>query len=119
MLSYMRRRVKMIMNMNMNRFRQCSNHNNFQNNNTVTVNKLKYAYGIWTVSVGVSGSIFGFVEWFDNLNVTSNSYIFQTMILPIHIGIGFCLGIMVGITSPLIIFTYSMAKIKDNYFSKK
>ena len=112
----MRRRVKMIMNMN--RFRQCSNNHN-QSNNTVTVNKLKYAYGIWTISVGVSGSIFGFVEWFDNLNVTSNSYMFQTMILPIHIGMGFCLGIMVGVTSPLIVFTYSMAKIKDNYFSKK
>ena len=113
----MRRRV--IQNMNMNRFRQCSNESNNNKNNTVTVNKLKYAYGIWTVSVGVSGSIFGFVEWFDNLNVTSNSYMFQTMILPIHIGMGFCLGIMVGITSPLIVFTYSMAKIKDNYFSKK
>jgi len=117
MFSYMRRRV--IQNMNMNRFRQCSNESNNNKNNTVTVNKLKYAYGIWTVSVGVSGSIFGFVEWFDNLNVTSNSYMFQTMILPIHIGMGFCLGIMVGITSPLIVFTYSMAKIKDNYFSKK
>lgn len=114
--SYMRRRVIM----NMNRFRQCSNQsNNNNNNNIITVNKLKYAYGIWTISVGVSGSIFGFVEWFDNLNVTSNSCMFQTMILPIHIGMGFCLGIMVGVTSPLIVFTYSMAKIKDHYFSKK
>ena len=115
----MTRRVKMIMNMN--RFRKFSNnnHNESNNNNTVTVNKLKYAYGIWTVSVGVSGSILGFVEWFNNLNVTSNSYMFQTVILPIHIGMGFCLGIMVGVTSPLIVFTYSMAKIKDNYFSKK
>ena len=117
----MTRRVKMIMNMNMNRFRKFSNESNNNNNknNSITVDKLKYAYGIWTVSVGVSGSIFGFVEWFDNLNVTSNSYMFQTVILPIHIGMGFCLGIMVGITSPLIVFTYSMAKIKDNYFSKK
>ena len=115
MLSYMRRRIKM----NMNRFRQCSNNNHNESNNTITVNKLKYAYGIWTVSVGVSGSIFGFVEWFDNLNVTSNSYMFQTMILPIHIGMGFCLGILVGVTSPLIVVTYSMAKIKDCYFSKK